>query len=255
MRNLPYPNDTHEFVSSIAGGFLFRERGSGTVVAVTHAELLDGFRDAAPGHLTSESRHGERPARRAGPAELADVSHGEWPRVRAPNDPIATWRRAFRADRAEVTVAGPRYRRLRRRLVTGRRDTFTGFRPSMKTGRMVAYESLLERTAAILLEEARQVDDYLEQPAPEPWDDGGEPHRYTADFGALTASGVVYVEVKPRRLARRTGTMARHRAIRAALRARGIGLVVWTEREMANPRRAIALLLCAARRVARDGRP
>lgn len=167
----------------------------------------------------------------------------------------ARWLRAFGTDAGEAPdCLGFVYRRLHRRLATGRRDTFSGFRPSHKTGRMVAYESLLERGAAIVLEGAWEVTDYLEQPARESWDDEGKARTYTADFGVLTTFGIVYVEVKPRCFALAPATKAKHRAIRAALAVRGIGHVVWTEGTIARPSRAIALLLCAARR-ANSGSP
>ena len=249
----PFAAETHEFVRAIADGYLFRERATGIHVAVSPAGMVASWCRNVSGHRTvAAAPDGGRPGPAVSGTPPAVLPQGR-PRPQEAAGTLATWRGAFAADPA-AAAPPPGYRRLRRRLVTGRRDTFSRFRPSRKTGRMVAYESLLERTAAILLEEAREVSDYLEQPASESWDDAGTPRRYTADFGALTALGIAYVEVKPRRLARRPGTMARHRAVREALHARGIGFVVWTEREMARPARAIALLLCAARRAERDRR-
>lgn len=168
----------------------------------------------------------------------------------------ARWRFAFGTDGNEASLGrGLVYRRLRRSLATGRRDTYSGFLPSAKTGRMIAYESLLERNAAYVLEGAREVTDYLEQPEREEWDDAGKVRTYTADFGALTAFGIAYVEVKPKCFALAPETKAKHRTIKSALAARGIGHVVWTERTIARPSRAIALLLSAARRANRGPRP
>lgn len=138
-----------------------------------------------------------------------------------------------------------------RRLVTPSGVGVRGLFPSPKNGRMIEFESLGERNAAALLEDTMEVVSYIEQPPAEPWFDGERTRRYTPDFRVETTLGPVMVEIKPSDIARRPKVRKRHGLIKASLAARGTPFVVWTERHVARPRRAVAVLLAAARRGAR----
>ena len=89
-----------------------------------------------------------------------------------------------------------------RRVVSGRRGTFTGYVPSTKGGnafRLVAYESLLERDYIMHLEADRDIVSYRDRDRAYAWRDldGGE-HLWHPDFTATTASDRrICVEVKP----------------------------------------------------------
>jgi len=148
-----------------------------------------------------------------------------------------------------ASLLGPR---RGRRLVTPSGVGVRGLFPSSKNGRMIEFESLGERNAAALLEERREILAYLEQPPAERWFDGERIRRYTADFSVITVYGRVLLEIKPADIARRPKIRTRHRLIKANLAARGIPFVVWTERHVARPHRAIAMLLAAARRGTRS---
>lgn len=84
-----------------------------------------------------------------------------------------------------------------RKVVTRRGRRFRGYFPSTKLGRMVAWESLLERDAILLLEFSPGVLSYQEQPALVQYADGTRIRDYYPDFEIELASGKrIHVEVK-----------------------------------------------------------
>jgi hypothetical protein len=86
-----------------------------------------------------------------------------------------------------------------RKVVTRSGKKFRGKFPSRKLGRMVQWESLLERDAILALEYLHEVATYQEQPSVEIYYDGAnQPRRYVPDFRAEFADGrELLVEVKP----------------------------------------------------------
>lgn len=87
---------------------------------------------------------------------------------------------------------------LSRRVITRSGRHFRGRYPSRKLGRMVAFESLIERDVIMLLEFSRGVSSYQEQPERIEYADGDTIRVYYPDFEARLASGVrVHIEVKP----------------------------------------------------------
>jgi len=70
--------------------------------------------------------------------------------------------------------------------------------PSQKVGRMIHWESQLERDAVILFEFSRGVISYREQPLTTYYALDGKVRRYTPDFEITLFTGeVVLIEVKP----------------------------------------------------------
>jgi hypothetical protein len=85
-----------------------------------------------------------------------------------------------------------------RKVVTYRRDNFTGFVPSRKNGRMVQHESLLERDYIQLLESDPGVIACSEQPIPLKRSDGVNSYETTFDFSVTGSFGRKYLgEIKP----------------------------------------------------------
>jgi len=89
-----------------------------------------------------------------------------------------------------------------RRVVSGRRGTFTGYVPSAKGGnafRLIAYESLLERDYIMHMEADDSILSYRDRDRAYPWHDSdGVEHLWHPDFTAMTAAGRrICTEVKP----------------------------------------------------------
>lgn len=86
-----------------------------------------------------------------------------------------------------------------RKVVTPSGRRIKGYFPSRKAGRMVAWESKLERDACLLFEFSRAVAIYREQPERITYYIGGEPFAYYPDFELVLTSGeLLHVEVKPK---------------------------------------------------------
>jgi hypothetical protein len=84
-----------------------------------------------------------------------------------------------------------------RKVVTYRRDNFSGFVPTRKNGRVVPHESLLELDYIRLLESDPGVIAYSEQPTPLKWSDGVNSYETTFDFIVIGSFGSKHVcEIK-----------------------------------------------------------
>ncbi|CAE6742935.1 hypothetical protein R75465_02362 [Paraburkholderia aspalathi] len=85
-----------------------------------------------------------------------------------------------------------------RQVVRPTGGIFRGRFPSRKSGRSVAFESLIERDALLLFEFSRGVTSYREQPYSIHYTFEGRSRKYTPDFELSLASGsVLLIEVKP----------------------------------------------------------
>jgi len=85
-----------------------------------------------------------------------------------------------------------------RRVVRPTGGIFRGRFPSRKSGRTVAFESLIERDALILFEFSRGIVNFREQPYSIYYPFEGRSRKYTPDFELTLASGaVLLIEVKP----------------------------------------------------------
>ncbi|WP_425127631.1 Tn7 transposase TnsA N-terminal domain-containing protein [Burkholderia arboris] len=90
-----------------------------------------------------------------------------------------------------------------RHVVRPTGGNFRGRFPSLKSGRSVAFESLIERDALLLFEFSRGIVSYREQPYSIYYSFNGRSRRYTPDFELTLASGaVLLIEVKPEERAR-----------------------------------------------------
>lgn len=86
---------------------------------------------------------------------------------------------------------------LARKVVTRRGRRFRGYYPSAKLGRMVSWESLLERDAILLIEFSPGVVTYREQPVEIRYPFGAGTRSYFPDFEITLANGKqAHVEVK-----------------------------------------------------------
>lgn len=132
--------------------------------------------------------------------------------------------------------------RLGRNVVSGRRNTFTGYVPSSKEGndfRLVAYESILERDFIQLLEDDDDVLSYEDRSEAVLWTDAdGVERRYLPDFDVVKRSGIrVCVEVKPfSRIERRNLLPLYEQVERYAVESgRFDRFEIWTDREIRRP--------------------
>ena len=73
----------------------------------------------------------------------------------------------------------------------------TGFFPSIKNERPIAYESLLERDFIYLLEFDKDVISYIEQPETITYHISNRRYRYTPDFLVIRKNKKQLIEVKP----------------------------------------------------------
>lgn len=119
---------------------------------------------------------------------------------------------------------------LSRKVVTRRGRRFRGYFPSHKLGRMVAWESLLERDAIYLLEFSPGVLSYQEQPTVIQYFDGLQMRDYYPDFELVLMDGSwAHVEVKPSAQIAKPKIEAKLRAIATHYRERGQNFRIVTE--------------------------
>ncbi|MCC6192818.1 MAG: TnsA endonuclease N-terminal domain-containing protein [Anaerolineales bacterium] len=83
------------------------------------------------------------------------------------------------------------------RQVSNRGGNIIGKFPSLKMGRMVAYESLIELDYLYCLDYEPAVERFEEQPLTIEYLCGGQPRRYTPDFSVRWAGRQLLVECKP----------------------------------------------------------
>ena len=103
-----------------------------------------------------------------------------------------------------------------RKVVTRRGRRIRGYFPSHKCGRMIAWESLLERDAILLLEFSPGVVSYRHQPAVIDYSDGEQMRKYYPDFEAILVSGeVVHLEIKPEEELRLPDVEAKYQLVAA----------------------------------------
>lgn len=122
---------------------------------------------------------------------------------------------------------------LSRKVVTRRGRRIRGYFPSGKLGRMVAWESLLERDAIYLLEFSPGVVSYQEQPAIVRYFDGSQLRDYYPDFRLVLNDGSEFhLEVKPESKLARPPVRARMEAIAAHYAQQGRKFRIATEREI-----------------------
>lgn len=136
-----------------------------------------------------------------------------------------------------------------RKVVTYRSGHFTGFVPSQKNGRVIKYESILERDYIQLVEADPEIESYTEQPEAIEWSDGIDTFKTTFDFAVEHVGGARHlIEVKP------LSKVTKYRldllygfARAAALKNKYAEFELWTDRELkAAPRLGNAELAVSA---------
>lgn len=133
-----------------------------------------------------------------------------------------------------------------RKVVTRSGRHVRGYFPSVKNGRMVAWESLLERDAIILFEFSSAVVSYHEQPSIETYYEDDLPRRYFPDFSlTFRSEEQVDVEVKPERKLRSPKNEKRFALISDAYELRDKGFLILTEKEIRQEPRLSNLKLLA----------
>ena len=85
------------------------------------------------------------------------------------------------------------------RKVSNRGGNIIGRFPSLKLGRMVAFESLIERDFIYLLDFESDVTWFAEQPLTIPYQHKGKTRSYTPDFHVIRDNQNILVECKPQK--------------------------------------------------------
>lgn len=111
------------------------------------------------------------------------------------------------------------------RKVSNRGGNIIGHFPSLKMGRMIDYESLIERDFIYLLEFEQDVIWYAEQPLTISYQHNEKELSYTPDFHVLWGGRDVLVECKPQEFAESDRNQLKFKAAQAWCAARG-----WTFR-------------------------
>jgi len=100
------------------------------------------------------------------------------------------------------------------RKVTRRKHGLNGLFPSLKMGKMIWYESYLERDFAILQDFDPTVEAFYEQPLTIEYQENGKTYHYTPDFRVVRNRRNALVECKPKDL---VDTPENRRKFQAAL--------------------------------------
>lgn len=105
--------------------------------------------------------------------------------------------------------------------------------PSRKMGRMISWESTLERDAVLHLEMSPAVVRYEEQPANIYYEDGGEMRHYIPDFEVHLSGGeILHIEVKPSRKLAQPDLARKYASIKRHYSEIGMGFRILTEKEI-----------------------
>jgi hypothetical protein len=118
------------------------------------------------------------------------------------------------------------------RKVSNRGGNTVGRFPSLKIGRMVDYESLIECDFIYTLEFELDVTWYAEQPLSILYLYGGRERRYTPDFHVLQAGRHVIVECKPQEFVETDENRLKFEVARAWCAARGWMFRVVTDKQL-----------------------
>lgn len=120
-----------------------------------------------------------------------------------------------------------------RKVVTRRGRHFRGYFPSHKLHRMVAYESLLERDAILLLETSPGVVSYQEQPTVIQYFDGQSLCDYYPDFEVVLAdNSIFHLEVKTTTKLKNPKVATKFAAVAAHYQEKRLGFRIVTEQEL-----------------------
>lgn len=131
-----------------------------------------------------------------------------------------------------------------REAVTRSRMTVRGRFPSVKVGRMVDWESQLERRACYLFEFSGAVQSFYEQPEPIRFWYGDKYSKYTPDFKLHLNNGDTwYVEIKPYAHLQKPEIADRLSLASEYYSEEGFKFIVITDQELIHPARESNLTL------------
>lgn len=123
------------------------------------------------------------------------------------------------------------------RQVSNRGGNIIGKFPSLKMGRMIAFESLIERDFIYLLEYAADVQSFAEQPLTLEYPDGTKIRHYTPDFHVVRAGRHELIECKPDKFVGTEDNQRKFEAAREWCRWRNWGFRVVTGEELRKGKR------------------
>lgn len=124
-----------------------------------------------------------------------------------------------------------------RKVVSRSNSRVTGKFPSIKVGRMVHWESQIERDAILLLDVDPEIVAFREQPARIVYAQDGELKEHYPDLYVETKTSVAFVEVKTDKDAEDLDVKLRTALLTRLLAVQGIGYAVLVESEIRkNPR-------------------
>jgi len=118
------------------------------------------------------------------------------------------------------------------RKVSNRGKNIIGKFPSIKMGRMIAFESLIERDFLYLIDYAKEVEWFEEQPLTIKYQYEGETRHYTPDFHLIEKGREVLIECKPEKFVLSVENQRKAIAARAWCACRGWEYRVVSDREI-----------------------
>lgn len=131
-----------------------------------------------------------------------------------------------------------------REPITRSRGIVRGQFPSTKMGRVIAWESQLERRACYLFEFSKVVQAFREQPIQLSIPFQGCIKRYIPDFELILDTGEIwYVEIKPVNKLKNTETLAFYNVVSYQLKELGYQYILITDQELKQPTRERNLVL------------
>lgn len=131
------------------------------------------------------------------------------------------------------------------RKVSNRGGNIIGHYPSLKLGRMVAFESLIERDFVYLLDYEPEVEHFMEQPLTIRYIHEDKPRRYTADFQVLCNGRIFLFECKPASRVDEPVNQMKFEAARAWCQEQGWVFRIVTDAQLASNWRVANIKLLA----------
>jgi len=132
-----------------------------------------------------------------------------------------------------IKIDWPKSNQVRIRKVVSRSNhRVTGKYPSLKMGRIMQWESTLERDAFILMDVDPSVIEYHEQPAKISYYIDGNKHEHFPDVLVVRPDGSYFVEIKHDKDASKDKVATRTQLLSEQLPALGFGYLVLTETEL-----------------------
>ncbi|MBN1955258.1 MAG: TnsA endonuclease N-terminal domain-containing protein [Anaerolineae bacterium] len=120
------------------------------------------------------------------------------------------------------------------RKVSNRGGNIVGHFPSLKLGRMVAFESLIERDFIYLLDYDPGVEHFAEQPLTIQYHEANKKRRYTPDFHVIYRGQPFLCECKPAQFVADPQNQIKFAAARLCCQKQGWAFAVVTDAQLAT---------------------